>query len=88
MHIIPLVWLTSHITPIFKKGIEAEANDCRPIALTATMSELMEAIIKDLRVQFLVNRGISNKNQHAVIEKIFTASNLMDCVQRLAYSRA
>lgn len=78
--IMPPVWLLSYITPIFKKGNAATANNYRPIALTATMSKLMETIIKDQIVQFFVNKGIINKNQHAFIKKHSTASNLMECI--------
>jgi hypothetical protein len=52
--IIPPVWLTAFITPLFKKGKPVDANNCRPIALTCTMCKLMESIIKDQLVQFLV----------------------------------
>ena len=78
--VMPPVWLLSYITPIFKKGNADEANNYRPIALTATMSKLMETIIKDQLVQFLVSKGILNKNQHAFIKKHSTASNLMECI--------
>ena len=45
--ILPAAWLISFITPIFKKGNPAEANNYRPIALTSCMCKLMETIIKD-----------------------------------------
>jgi hypothetical protein len=40
----------------------------------------MESIIKDQIVQFLVSKGIINKNQHAFIKHHSTASNLMECI--------
>jgi hypothetical protein len=67
--ILPAAWLMSYITPIFKKGNPAHANNYRPIALTAIMCKLMETIIKDQIVQFLLDKGLINKRQHAFIKK-------------------
>jgi hypothetical protein len=39
--ILPESWLTSFFSPIFKKGNPADANNCRPIALTDCMCKLM-----------------------------------------------
>jgi hypothetical protein len=79
--IIPSVWLMSFITPIYKKGIAADANNYRPIALTATMCKLVETIIKNQIVSFLADKGILSKHQHAFINKHSTASNLLSCVR-------
>ena len=79
--ILPAVWLTSFITPIFKKGNPADANNYRPIALTATMCKLMEFVIKDQMVQFLVDKGHISKRQHAFIKHHSTASNLLECLR-------
>jgi hypothetical protein len=79
--ILPDVWLISFVTPIFKKGNPADANNYRPIALTATMCKLMESVIKEQMVQFLVDKGRINKRQHAFIKHHSTASNLLECVR-------
>jgi hypothetical protein len=34
---LPEVWLKSFITPVFKKGNSYDANNYRPISLTATL---------------------------------------------------
>jgi hypothetical protein len=72
---------TSYITPIYKKGNAADASNYRPISLTATMSKLIESVIKDQMVQFLVDKGILNKHQHAFINKHSTATNLLECIR-------
>ena len=75
--ILPAAWLISFITPIFKKGNPAEANNYRPIALTSCMCKLMETVIKDQIVQFLADKGLISKCQHAFIKHHSTASNLL-----------
>jgi hypothetical protein len=79
--ILPPAWLMSYITPIFKKGNSADANNYRPIALTATMCKIMESIVKDQLVSFLVDKGLLSKQQHAFIKNHSTASNLLECLQ-------
>ena len=40
----------------------------------------MEVIIKDQLVQYLVDKGIINKHQHAFIRNHSTATNLLECI--------
>ena len=78
--ILPDIWLQSFITPIFKKGNAADPMNYRPISLTATMCKLMEVIIKDQLVRYLVTKGLINKHQHAFISNHSTATNLLECI--------
>jgi hypothetical protein len=79
--VLPSIWLTSFITPIPKKGDPTDPQNYRPIALTATMCKIMESIIKDQIVEFLVGKGLISKHQHAFLKNHSTASNLLDCLQ-------
>jgi len=72
-------WLRSYITPLFKKGPRTDPGNYRPIALTATMCKIMESIIKDQLLSFLLDKGIINKNQHGFISKHSTCTNLLQC---------
>jgi len=76
---LPLDWLRSYITPLFKKGTSHDPDNYRPIALTATMCKLMESIIKDQLLGFLLRKGIINKNQHGFISNHSTCTNLLEC---------
>ena len=78
--ILPDEWLQSFITPLFKKGNASDPTNYRPISLTATMCKIMEVIIKDQLVQYLVDKGIINKHQHAFIRNHSTATNLLECI--------
>jgi ribonucleases P/MRP protein subunit RPP40 len=40
----------------------------------------METIIKDLLVQYIVNKGLINKHQHTFITNHSTATNLLECI--------
>lgn len=75
----------SYMTPIYKKNNKkdntADANNYRPMSLTATMSKLIESIIKDQMVQFLVDNGMLNKRQYAFIYRHSTASKLLEYIR-------
>jgi hypothetical protein len=71
-------FVLSFISPVFKKGNPANANNYRPIALTSVMCKLMEVLIKDQIVQFLINKGLLSKSQHAFIKNHSTATNLLE----------
>jgi hypothetical protein len=79
--ILPPVWLTSYITPIFKKGNPVDANNYRPIALTATMCKLTESVIKDQMASFLLDNGLISNHQHAFVKHHSTATNLLECIR-------
>jgi hypothetical protein len=76
---LPLDWLRSYIMPLFKKGSRYDPANYRPIALTATMCKLMESVIKDQLLGFLLLKGIINKNQHGFISNHSTGTNLLEC---------
>jgi hypothetical protein len=78
---LPADWLKSYITPLFKKGLTTDPNNYRPIALTATMCKIMETIIKDQLLHFLLSEGSISKNQHAFLKAHSTATNLLECTQ-------
>jgi hypothetical protein len=77
---LPPVWLRAYITPAFKKGDAADPQNYRPIALTCIMCKLMEHIIKDQLLGYLLNKNLISKQQHAFIIKHSTASNLLECI--------
>ena len=50
-----------------------------PIALTSTLRKLMEAIIKDQTLNYLVTNSLITKEQHGFIKRHSTATNLLEC---------
>ena len=76
-NILSSIWLTSFISPIFKKGNSTDPNNYHHIALTATMSKLTESVIKYQMVQFLVDKGLISMHQHGLIKSHSTAINLV-----------
>jgi hypothetical protein len=50
------------------------------MSLTAALCKLMEAIIKDQLVRYLVDKGLINEHQHAFITNRSTATNVVECI--------
>jgi hypothetical protein len=68
------------ITPTFKKGNSCQATKYRPISPTSTMCEILESIIKEQLVHYLVTKGLISKHQHAFIRNHSTATNLLESI--------
>jgi hypothetical protein len=76
---LPPVWLQAFITPIFKKGDPTDPNNYRPIALTCTMCKIMETVIKDQILDFVLQKKLITKHQHGFLRHHSTATNLLEC---------
>ena len=53
---LPDAWKEALITPIFKKGDRSITNDYRPISLTFPIVKLMESIIKDKVLEYMIKK--------------------------------
>jgi exonuclease III len=74
-------WLRAYITPMFKKGDPTNPLNYRPIALTCTISKIMERIINDQLLTCLLRNNFITKHQHAFLKSRSTASNLLECTE-------
>ena len=52
--IVPTQWKSASVIPIFKKGSKHDPGNYRPISLTSINCKLMESLIKDSIVDFLL----------------------------------
>ena len=77
---LPPVWLQAFITPVLKKGDASDPFNWRPIALSCIMCKLMEFLIKEQLLSYLLNKNLISKQQHAFIIKHSTTSNLLECL--------
>ena len=53
--IVPSEWKEANITPLFKKGSRNKPENYRPVSLTSVVCKLLETLIRDHMVEFLVN---------------------------------
>ena len=76
---LPPVWLQAFITPVFKKGDNTNPNNYRPIALTCTLCKIMETVIKDQLLDFLLTKNLISRHQHGFMRNNSTTRNLLEC---------
>jgi hypothetical protein len=75
---MPPDWLRAYVTPVYKKGDATNPLNYRPIALTCTICKIMESIIKDQLLNYLLRKNLIDKHQHGFLSKHSTTSNLLE----------
>ena len=58
--IVPLEWKEANIIPLFKKGSRNKSVNYRPVSLTSVICKLLETIIRDHMIDFLVKHKLKN----------------------------
>ena len=53
--IVPSEWKEANITPLFRKGSRNKSENHRSVSLTPVVCKLLETLIRDHTVEFLVN---------------------------------
>jgi hypothetical protein len=77
---LPDIWKIAVVTPIYKKGSASDPANYRPISLTCILCKVMESVIKEAMLAYMLKQGLINKQQHGFICKRSTCSQLLECV--------
>ena len=67
--IVRLEWKEANIIPLFKKGSRNKSENYRPVSLKSVICKLLERLIKDHMVDFLVKTKLINPSQHEFLIK-------------------
>ena len=66
--VVPFEWKEANIIPLFKKGSRNKSENYRPVSLTSVICKLLERLIKDHMVDFLVKHKLLNSSQHGFLK--------------------
>ena len=55
--IVPSVWKEANFTPLFKKGSRNKPEHYRPVSLTSVVCKLLETLIRNHMMEFLVKHN-------------------------------
>jgi hypothetical protein len=77
---LPSSWKVASVLPIHKKGSTSDPNNYRPISLTATCCRVMERILNENLLNYLLTNKLITKQQHGFICSKSTSTNLLECV--------
>ena len=72
--IVPAEWKEANNTPLFKKGSRNKPENYRPVSLTCN---LLETLIRDHMVEFLVKYKLINTSQHGFLKARSCLTNLL-----------
>ena len=74
---VPFEWKEANIIPLFKKGSRNKSENYRPVRLTSVICKLLERLIKDHMVEFLVKHNLLNSSQHGFLKARSCLTNML-----------
>jgi hypothetical protein len=80
--IIPSDWKCANITPIPKVAASKKVNDLRPISLTSIPAKIIESLIWEKVIPFLIENNRIGKHQHGALKHRSTVTSLLDSLNR------
>ena len=75
--IVPSEWKEANIMPLFKKGSRNKPENYRLVSLTSVVCKLLETLIRDHMVEFLVKHNLINTSQHGFLKARSCLTNLL-----------
>ena len=70
-------WKEANITPLFKKGSRNKPENYRAVSWTSVVCKLLETLIRDHVVEFLVKYNLINTSQHGFLKARSCLTNLL-----------
>ena len=75
--VVPYEWKEANIIPLFKKGSRNKSENYRPVSLMSVICKLLERLIKDHMVDFLVKHKLLNSSQHGFLKARSCLTNML-----------
>ena len=75
----PLEWKEANIIPLFKIRSRNKSVNYRPVSLTSAICKLLETIMRDHMMDFLIKHKLINPSQHGFLKAKSCLTNLF-CV--------
>ena len=66
--IVPLEWKEANSIPLFKKGSRNKSVNYRPVSLTSVICKVLETIIRDHMMDFLIKHKLINTSHHGFLK--------------------
>ena len=75
--VLPQQWKKAVVSPIHKKSSKNIAKNYRPISLTSCICRILEAIIKNVIIEYLFAQNLLSKHQHGFLPGRGTTTQLL-----------
>ena len=80
--ILPSDWKLSSVTALFKKGSKSLINNYRPVSLTSIACKILESIIVDKIINYLISSNIISNKQFGFIKGRSTSIQLLNLLDK------
>ena len=74
----------ANITPLFKKGLRNKSHNYRPVSLTSLICKLLERLIKDHMVDFVVRHTFLYPSQHGFLKARSCLINMLCFLEEIS----
>ena len=74
---VPDKWKLGNITSLFKKGSRSCPANYRPVSLTSILSKVMEGLVREVIMQYLLANSLLAPQQHGFVPKKACVTNLL-----------
>ena len=81
--IIPDIWKTANVTPIYKKGSKSDSLNYRPVSLTSVVCKVLERIIRNRIMEHLDRNNLLSPQQHGFRSKRSCLTQLLEYFQEV-----
>ena len=75
--VVPFEWKEANIILLNKKGSINKSDNYSPVSLTSVICKLLERLIKDHMVDFLVKHKLLNSSQHGFLKARSCLTNML-----------
>ena len=75
--VVPFEWKEANFAPLFQKGSRNKSENYRPASLISVICKLLERLIKDHMIDFLVGQKLLNASQHGFLEERSCLTNVI-----------
>ena len=75
--VVPFEWKDANIIPLLRNGSRNKSDNYRPVSLSSVICKLLERLIKDHMVEFLVRHKLLNPSQHGFLKARFCLTNML-----------
>ena len=76
-------WKMANVTPIYKNGSKRQAVNYRPINLTSQISKILESVIRDEMMAYLLKHNIIRDTQHGFLPSKSCLMNLLTFLEKV-----
>ena len=75
--VVPYEWKETNIIRLFKKDLRNKSDNYRAVSLKSVICKLLERLIKDHMVDFLVRHKLLNSSQHGFLKAKSCLTNML-----------